>query len=161
MGNHFLFTSMRIIRTILQIAILYIFYYIGVLIVELTHLPLPASVIGLLVLFVCLQLKWIKVEYIKEGAGFLIAFMTLFFIPPMIGIIEYPQLLSVKGLILIGTVIFSTIFVIYFTGVVSQKIEKKELEIKEKKALAKKALEMEEKKKAKGGLDVENNTLRS
>lgn len=139
---------MRIVRTILQITILYAFYYIGVFIVEFTHLPLPASVIGLLVLFICLQLRWIKVEYIKEGAGFLIGFMTLFFIPSIIGIIEYPELLSLEGLILIGAVIFSTIFAIYFTSFLGQKIEKKELEMKEKKALE-------------GGLDVESNTFHS
>ena len=79
----------------------------------------------------------------------------------MIGIIDYPQLLSIKGLILIGAVIFSTIFTIYLTGVLSQKIERKELEVKEKKELAEQELEREEKKKAEGGLDVENHTLHS
>ena len=125
---------MRIVRIITQILILYVFYYIGVFIVEITGLPLPASVLGLLVLVLCLQLKWIKVEYIRDGSSFLIGFMTLFFIPPMVGIIDYPQLLSLDGFILIATVMISTLFVIYITSFITQKIEKKELAAKLKES---------------------------
>ncbi|WP_235863131.1 CidA/LrgA family protein [Ureibacillus sinduriensis] len=124
---------MRIIRTIAQILILYVFYYSGVFIVEMTGLPLPASIIGLVLLAFCLQMKWVKVEYIREGAGFLIAFMTLFFIPPIVGIIDYPQLLSVEGFLLLGTVFVSTLFAILISGKFSEIIEKKELELIEKK----------------------------
>lgn len=119
---------MRIIRIIAQILILYVFYYLGVFIVELTGLPLPASIIGLVLLALCLKMKWVKVEYIREGAGFLIAFMTLFFIPPIVGIIDYPELLSVKGMILIATVFASTLFAIFITSKTSELIEKKENE---------------------------------
>lgn len=125
---------MKIVRIITQILILYVFYYIGVFIVEITGLPLPASVLGLLVLVLCLQFKWIKVEFIRDGASFLIGFMTLFFIPPMVGIIDYPQLLSLDGSILIATVMISTLFVIYITSFITQKIEKKELAAKVKES---------------------------
>lgn len=119
---------MRIIRIIAQILILYVFYYLGIFIVELTGLPLPASIIGLVLLALCLKMKWVKVKYIREGAGFLIAFMTLFFIPPIVGIIDYPELLSVKGMILIATVFASTLFAIFITSKTSELIEKKENE---------------------------------
>lgn len=125
--------SMRVVRIIAQILILYIFYYAGVLIGNLTKLPLPASVIGLMLLFICLQLKWIKVDYIKDGASFLIGFMMLFFIPPMIGIINYPELFSLSGSLLMASVIVSTLFVLITTSLICQWIEKKELAMKEKK----------------------------
>ena len=124
---------MRIIRIIAQIAILYIFYYLGVFFVEITKLPLPASIVGLILLAICLQMKWVKVEYIREGAGFLIAFMTLFFIPPIVGIIDYPELLSIEGIILMATIFISTVFTILFTSKLSGKIEQKELKLKEKR----------------------------
>ncbi|BDH60992.1 hypothetical protein MTP04_11220 [Lysinibacillus sp. PLM2] len=117
---------MRTVRTVLQILILYIFHYLGVLIVTLTKIPLPPSVVGFILLFICLLLKWIKIELIRDGASFLIGFMLLFYIPPMVGIIEYPQLLSYNGLILILGVIVSTLFAILITSFLSQKIEKKE-----------------------------------
>ncbi|HWL11920.1 MAG TPA: CidA/LrgA family protein [Ureibacillus sp.] len=128
-------TLMRTIRVIGQILILYIFYYIGVFIVEMTGLPLPASILGLVLLAFCLKMKWVKVDYIREGAGFLIAFMTLFFIPPIVGIIDYPQLLSVEGVLLIGTVFVSTLFAILISSKISEIIEKKELELIKRKEL--------------------------
>lgn len=124
---------MRIIRTVLQIIILYIFHYIGVFIVEFTNLPLPPSVVGFILLFICLLMNWIKVEMIRDGASFLIGFMLLFYIPPVIGIIEYPQLISVNGMILISAVIISTLFTIYLTSMLSQIIEKKEINSRNKK----------------------------
>ena len=126
---------MRIIRTIAQILILYVFYYIGVFIVDITGLPLPASILGLVLLAFCLKMNWVKVDYIREGAGFLIAFMTLFFIPAIVGIIDYPELLSIEGALLLGTVFVSTLFAILISSKLSEMIEKKELELIEKKEL--------------------------
>lgn len=128
-------TLMRIIRIIAQILILYIFYYIGVFIVEITGLPLPASILGLVLLAFCLKMNWVKVDYIREGAGFLIAFMTLFFIPAIVGIIDYPELLSIEGVLLLGTVFVSTLFAILISSKFSEIIEKKELELIEKNEL--------------------------
>ncbi|HWK22637.1 MAG TPA: CidA/LrgA family protein [Ureibacillus sp.] len=124
---------MRTIRIIAQILILYIFYYIGVFIVHITGLPLPASILGLVLLAFCLKMNWVKVDYIREGAGFLIGFMTLFFIPPIVGIIDYPELLSVNGFLLLGTVFVSTLFAILISSKFSEVIEKKEIALLEKK----------------------------
>jgi len=135
---------MRIIRTIAQILILYVFYYIGVFIVKITGLPLPASILGLVLLVFCLKMKWVNVDYIREGAGFLISFMTLFFIPPIVGIIDYPQLLSVEGFLLLATVFVSTLFAILISSKLSEVIEKKELELIEKKQLGAEVKKVEE-----------------
>lgn len=117
---------MVIIRTIAQICILWLFYLIGVLIVEWTGIIIPASIIGLVLLWLSLMFKIIDVRLIKDGASFLIGFMTLFFIPSTVGVIEYPELLSISGLLLVVAVIISTILTIVITGKVSQVIERKE-----------------------------------
>jgi len=120
-----------IIRTIAQICIVWVFYFIGVLIVEWTGIVIPASIIGLLLLWLLLMFKVINVRLIQEGASTLIAFMTLFFIPSTIGVIEYPELLTTAGLLLVIAVIFSTVITIVMTGKVSQLIERKEQAVKE------------------------------
>jgi len=122
---------MRVIRIIVQIGILNIFYYIGVGIVSYLHIPLPGSVIGLLLLALSLNFKIIKVEYIQDGAGFLIGILTLFFIPATVGIIDYPELMSTTGLLIILAVIASTLIAIYVSGIMTQLIEKRELAKKE------------------------------
>ena len=124
---------MRGIRIILQIFILFIFNYLGEFVVEITRVPLPGSIIGLLLLVLCLHKKWMKVDIIRDGASILISFLTLFFIPSTVGVIEYPQLWSVEGLILISAVIVSTLIAISITSISSQKVEQKELAFKEKK----------------------------
>lgn len=122
---------MRIIRMIAQIAILWVFYYIGVLIVEWTNIFIPPSIIGLVLLWALLMLNIINVKLIQDGASFLIAFLTLFFIPSTVGVVEYPELLTFSGLLLVLAVFVSTVIVIIITGKVSQFIERKEQEVKE------------------------------
>ena len=142
--RNFAASSMKIIRIIIQIGILNVFYYIGVGIVSVSHLPLPASVVGLLLLALSLQFKIIKVEYIQDGAGFLIGVLTLFFIPATVGVIDYPQLWTSTGVLVMLAVTASTLITIYVTGSISQVIERKE-SAKKELALA----------KAKGGVTVE------
>ena len=122
---------MRIIRMITQIAILWVFYYIGVLIVEWTNIFIPPSIIGLVILWALLMLNIINVKLIQDGASFLIAFLTLFFIPSTVGVVEYPELLTLSGLLLVLAVFISTVIIIIITGKVSQFIERKEQEVKE------------------------------
>ncbi|MGN4126375.1 CidA/LrgA family protein [Lysinibacillus sphaericus] len=131
LNENFVAVLMRVVRIIVQIGILNIFYYMGVGIVTLLHLPLPGSVIGLLLLALSLHFKIIKVEYIQDGAGFLIGILTLFFIPATVGVIDYPELWSKTGLLIIIAVIASTLVSIYITGLLSQLIEKKEAAKKE------------------------------
>lgn len=121
---------MMIIRIIVQIAILYTYYYAGVIIVDFLNVPFPGSIVGLLLLFLSLHFKWIKVEFIRDGAGFLIGVLTLFFIPTTVGVIEYPQLWTVEGLLVLLAVSVSTIVVIFVTGKVSLAIELKEKQTK-------------------------------
>ena len=122
---------MRIIRTIAQIAILWVFYYIGVLIVEWTNIFIPPGIIGLVLLWALLMTNVINVKLIQDGASFSIAFLTLFFIPSTVGVVEYPELLTLSGLLLVLAVFVSTVMVIIITGKVSQFIERKEQEVKE------------------------------
>ena len=122
---------MRIIRTIAQIAILWVFYYIGVLIVEWTNIFIPPGIIGLVLLWALLMMNIINVKLIQDGASFSIAFLTLFFIPSTVGVVEYPELLTLSGLLLVLAVFVSTVIVIVVTGKVSQFIERKEQEVKE------------------------------
>ncbi|MGA3677690.1 CidA/LrgA family protein [Lysinibacillus agricola] len=135
LNENFAAMLQRVVRIIVQIGILNIYYYIGEGIVSLVHVPLPGSIIGLLLLALSLIFKIIKVEYIQDGAGFLIGVLTLFFIPATVGVIDYPELLSTTGLLIILAVIASTLISIYITGLLTQMIEKKEQAKKETEAI--------------------------
>ncbi|QUG40946.1 CidA/LrgA family holin-like protein [Psychrobacillus sp. INOP01] len=118
----------RIIRIVLQVIILYLFSFIGSWIVQILSLQFPGSIIGLLLLFGCLYFNIIPVQLIKDGAGFLLTFLALFFIPATVGIMDYPELLSWAGLGMVLSIVISTIITIVITGKFCQYLERKLLE---------------------------------
>lgn len=119
------YSARRLAIILSQIIALFIFSYIGDLISSLLKLPIPGSIVGLLLLFLCLYFKIIPETYIKDGAGFILVILPLFFIPATVGIIQYPNFLSGKGAILIGIVIASTFLTMIVSGYSSQFVEKK------------------------------------
>lgn len=118
----------RVIRIVFQVIILYLFSVTGSWIVQSLSFQFPGSIVGLLLLFVCLYFRIIPVELIKDGAGFLLAFLALFFIPATVGIMDYPELLSWAGLGMVLAIVLSTVITIIFTGRFCQYLERKLLE---------------------------------
>lgn len=124
---------MNIIRIIVQIGILYIFLFIGNVMHTYLYIPLPGSIIGLLLLFLVLSLNIFSVKWIDQGAGFLLAFLPLLFVPTLVGIIKYPELFYGKGLLILLVVVISTIMTIISAGKTSQFIEIKTKQREEEK----------------------------
>ncbi|SER59519.1 holin-like protein [Psychrobacillus sp. OK032] len=113
----------KYIRIVLQICILYLFSLLGSFIVQILHIKFPGSIVGLLLLLGCLHLKVIPVQLIKEGAGFLLGLLALFFVPSTVGVMNYPELLSINGVLLISSVIVSTVLTVIITGRICQYLE--------------------------------------
>ncbi|MFJ9463716.1 CidA/LrgA family protein [Viridibacillus arvi] len=130
--------SIKWVRIILQMVILYIFSFVGTTIVNLLGVKFPGSIVGLLILLALLLSKIMPVSLIEEGAGFMLAILPLFFVPATVGVIKYPELLSLHGILLLLTVIASTICTIIVSGRICIIIEKKEkVETKELKEVVK------------------------
>lgn len=118
----------KFIRIIFQVFILYLFSYIGFWVVDSFSLQFPGSIVGLILLFACLYLKIIPVHLIKDGAGFLLAFLALFFVPATVGIMEYPEFFSWLGMGIILSIAISTIITIIVAGKLCQYLERRLLE---------------------------------
>ena len=90
-------------------------------------LPIPGSIYGLILMFVLLLTKVIKVEHVKETGEFLIEIMPLMFIPAGVGLIpSWSQLQPFLVPLLVITVV-STFVVMIVTGKVTDfLISKKE-----------------------------------
>ncbi|MEK5079495.1 CidA/LrgA family protein [Solibacillus sp. FSL W7-1436] len=127
---------MEIIRTIAQIGIIILFYLAGEFIVSITGIIIPGSIIGLVILWLALYFKILNVKYIQKGASFMLAFLTLFFIPSTVAVINYPELLTISGGLFVLAVIISTIFALVVTGKISKLIERKERKMKEEENIA-------------------------
>ncbi|WP_343311304.1 CidA/LrgA family holin-like protein [Bacillus atrophaeus] len=128
---------MKAIRIILQILILYAFSMIGEAAHQLFHLPIPGSIIGLILMLICLTTKIVPVKMIEDGAGFLLSFLPLLFIPAMAGVMNYPSLFSASGAALLGIIVLSTVVTMIAAGYASQLLEHKANKRKEKKKCSK------------------------
>ncbi|MCA9725511.1 MAG: CidA/LrgA family holin-like protein [Kurthia sp.] len=117
---------MKLLNITLQIAFLYVLSLLGGIIVEFLHVPLPGSIIGLIILLLLLHMKIVKKEYVADGAGFLLPILTLLFIPATVGVVNYPELLSWLGVSLLIITIISTIFSLGVTAKFAQKLEQTE-----------------------------------
>lgn len=75
-------------KYVIQFLIIAAFAFVGELLHWFIPLPIPASIYGIVLLFIALELKWVKVNDIREVSSFLIAVMPIMFIPAAAGLME-------------------------------------------------------------------------
>ena len=95
-----------------QCAILFGCLALGELIVFLTDIKLPSSIIGMLLLTLFLKLGWIKLHWVQGMSDFLVANLGFFFIPPGIIAAEFWPIVTAS--------LISTLLVLVVTGWVHQ-----------------------------------------
>lgn len=95
---------MKIIK---QIGIIFSVCWISLLAEKV--IPLPASVIGMIILFLCLLTGKLKIEHIQEKSDFLLENMAFFFIPAGVSIINYFDVLESALVQIIVICVVSTI----------------------------------------------------
>ncbi|EHJ53093.1 CidA/LrgA family protein [Streptococcus macacae] len=71
-----------------QLMIILLFSLIGELLSNSFRLPVPGSIIGLFCLFLALQFNWIRLRHINDVGQFLLANMTILFLPAAVGIMD-------------------------------------------------------------------------
>jgi holin-like protein len=72
---------MQAIRVIIQMAILCLFYEIGKWCTAFFHLPIPGSIIGMLLLFLLLLSGVVNERVLLDGSGFFLRHFSFFFLP--------------------------------------------------------------------------------
>lgn len=95
----------------IQFLIILAFCFAGELLGKLIPLPIPANIYGIVLLFIALETKLIKVSDLKETSSFLIATMPIMFLPPAVGLLESWD--TIKGSILeIGVITVATTLIV-------------------------------------------------
>ena len=113
------------------IFLILLFYLLGCFVAALIGNFVPGSVIGMILLFCALSLKWVRPGHVKKVSTFLLDNMMLFFIPVGVGLITSYTLLSRYMLAIIVASLVSTVLVIAVVGLVEQKLESKKRSKKE------------------------------
>lgn len=118
---------MKIMTIIVQILFIHVFLFLGSAITAVVPLPIPSSMVGLLLLLLALLLGIVKLEWIEQGGNWLLAELLLFFIPSAVGIINYDELLSWQGVESILLIGLSTFIVIGSTAFIAEKVNNKKV----------------------------------
>ena len=103
-----------------QCAILFGCLALGELIVFLTGIKLPSSIIGMLLLTLFLKLGWIKLHWVQAMSDFLVANLGFFFIPPGVALLLYFDIIAAELWPIVIASLVSTLLVLVVTGWVHQ-----------------------------------------
>jgi holin-like protein len=109
-----------------QAGIIFLFTFLGEALARLIPFPIPAAIWGLLLLFLALCLKLLRVEQIKACSGFLVTLLPVLFVAPTVNLMEQAQQLlgSLPAVIVIA--ILSTAVTFFVSGRVTQRLCRKE-----------------------------------
>ena len=98
------------------LAILLAYQLLGYLAHQFLMIPLPANVIGLILLAISLFCGWIKLEWIERSAQFLLKHMTLFFAPTIVGTMVFFTRIGEEWVSISLSLIGSALAVLLVTG---------------------------------------------
>ena len=105
-----------------QFGIILILSFAGELLNLLIPLPIPASIWGFALMFVCLQTGFLKLDYVKDPAIFLIEIMPLMFIPAAVGLMESWGIIRAKIIPYLVITVLSTFLVMAAAGKITQAV---------------------------------------
>ncbi|MDY6283909.1 MAG: CidA/LrgA family protein [Hallerella sp.] len=103
-------------RLLLQLALILSVCFIGDFLHRVCGIPLPGNILAMLVLFLLLCTKIVKVEQIEEMSNFFLKRLPFFFLPPTIGILAVYGVLKGSLLVFFLLCIFATIITMAVTG---------------------------------------------
>ena len=107
-------------RFIKQILIILGVTFLGELLHDWIPLPVPASIYGLVLMFLCLQLRVFRLEDVRDTALFLIEIMPLMFIPAATGLMTSWGIIRAKLFAYLAIAVITTVLVMVVSGRVTQ-----------------------------------------
>lgn len=109
---------------LLQVAGLTAFSMLINTLTPMLHIPIPGSIIGMIILFLLLESGMVRLNWVEVGASWLLAELLLFFIPSAVGVMKYSRLLEADGLKVLAVVLVGTFAVMAGSGLLTGAIYK-------------------------------------
>ncbi|MCQ6276981.1 CidA/LrgA family protein [Bacillus sp. V3B] len=109
-----------------QLFVIWAIYTLSDFIVSFLHLPVPASVFGMVLLYLLLVSGILQVRYIERAAAFLNKHLAFFFIPFAVGLMNYGGLIQSSGLQLLIMIGGSSIVGLLITSGLTQYLSRRE-----------------------------------
>lgn len=113
---------MKLFREALIILGIYLF---GDFLASSLNLPIPGNILGMVILFILLCTKIVKVDNINTITNFLLDHLAFFFIPAGVGLMSSLGIIKSTWLQLLIVCLSTTAIIIASTGIIVQAISKK------------------------------------
>lgn len=115
-----------------QLFFLIAIHQVSSYIVSFLELPVPASVLGMILLYLLMSNGIVKLHYIDVAASFLLKHLSLFFIPIAVGLMDYGGLIQASGFQLIVVIAASSMIGLFVTGGLTQLLSRKKIQKEER-----------------------------
>lgn len=109
-----------------QFALIASFSYGGELIVSRLGLPIPGSMLGLILFFLCLYFKIVRIDSVRVVGNWLKQNLAVFFVPACVGIMSYFDIIKDSWFQIISVMVISTLITFFVSGKTAQTLSDKE-----------------------------------
>lgn len=109
-----------------QFAVIIGISFLGELCHSLIPAPIPASIYGMVLLFLGLWTKVIKLEQVKETGTYLVNIMAVLFVCPAVGLLNCWDVIRDNFLSITAVTVISLVITFAVAGLVTQACMKKE-----------------------------------
>lgn len=127
-------------RQLKQLFWIFLFSFIGEFLSLISPFPVPGSVIGMILLFVALHFKWIKLIQVEEVGNWLTDNMAIFFVPAGVGLMTNFGILGDIWWQLLVTIFVTTSLMIAFVAYIVQWIKRRTDEKLQNSSLSKESV---------------------
>lgn len=108
------------IRYLAQFVTIFIIFLLGNWLAEWFKIPVPGSIMGMLLLLFALMTGIIKLSWVEDIAQIHIKHITLLFIPLTVGVFDYIGIFRLEGLKLTIILVFSSMTVLLATAFIAE-----------------------------------------
>lgn len=108
-----------------QFIVILVFSFVGEILNRVIPLPIPASIYGIILLFIALRTGIVKLKDVEKTGRFLIDIMPVMFIPAAVGLVESWHIVKASIVEFLVVMAASTILVMAAAGLVTQLVIRK------------------------------------
>lgn len=103
-----------------QFFLIFLPLFLGYCIVSVTGIPIPANVVGLVLLFVALCCGVIKLKQVDKISDGIIKYLAVFFVVPTVGIMVYADVIANQAVKILVPLIVSILLGFFVAGKVTE-----------------------------------------
>lgn len=112
---------MIVLKILIQIGIIFGICWVSQCIERVLPFTMPASIIGMLLLLALLGLRIVKTEHIREKSDFLLENLPFFFVPAVVSVMNYVDVLR-SNLLALAAVCFLSMAVTFAATVLAVRL---------------------------------------